>query len=184
LKNLISIAKIVKTRGIRGEVAADLLTDFPDRFAELRSVVVAGPGHQSDEELEDFWFHGNRIILKFVGRDRPHEVEELVGCDVRIPEEDRVIPPEGTYFDSDLEGCSVFESGVELGVVAGIQRIGGTAGNLVVADPSGREVLIPMVKEFIKSVSVESRRIEVALPPGLLELGGEGGSLRKKGDGS
>ncbi len=170
MKDLVSIARIVKPRGVRGEVAAELLTDFPERFQELRSVLIVGPGKSLEEFLEEYWFHKNRIILKFVGRDSPEDVRELIGCDVRIPAEDRVDLPAGAYFDSDLVGCEIVQRGRSLGRVADLLKVGDSVTNLVVIDLENREFMVPFIREFVRSVVIDERRIEVELPPGLLDL--------------
>jgi 16S rRNA processing protein RimM len=179
LSNFISIAKIIKVRGVRGEVAAELLTDFPERFEHVTRLRLLSPAGEFDEELEDYWFHKNRVILKFVGRDRPHEVDELVGCEVRIPESERFEVPEGVYYDSDLEGCRVVEiDGRELGVVDRVER-GGPASSLVVLTSQETELMIPFVSRFVHLVDIEVGLVKVELPPGL-----EGLAVRRPGKGS
>ncbi len=170
MKDLVSVARIVKSRGVRGEVAAELLTDFPERFEELHTVAVAGPEKHFEESLEAFWFHKNRVILKFAGRESPEAVQELIGCEVRIPAEERVELPADTYFDSELVDCEIVQMGRSLGRVVDVLKVGDGITNLVVVDSEDRELLVPFIHEFIRSVSIEERRIEVELPPGLLEL--------------
>ena len=170
MEALVSIARIVKTRGIRGEVVADLLTDFPERFEGLGSLLLVAPGKHFQETLEAFWFHKHRIILKFADRDSPEDVAELIGCEIQIPIEERIDLPEDTYFDSELEGCEVFQGGRRLGRVSDLLKVGDSATNLVIVDSEDREFMVPFVHEFIRSVSIAQRRIDVELPPGLLEL--------------
>jgi 16S rRNA processing protein RimM len=177
----VSVARILKTRGIRGEVAAEILTDFPERFAQLDRVFVSAPQGDFEESLERFWFHKNRVILKFKDRDRPHEVQELVGGDVWVPDSERVEAPEGFYFDSDLVGCQVIQQGRLLGHVDGIMRVGESPANLVIVDSENREFMVPLVGGFITGVYTERKTIEVDLPAGLLELAVDrGGSKARK----
>jgi 16S rRNA processing protein RimM len=170
LKDLVSVARIVKSRGVRGEVAADLLTDFPERFEQLHSISIIGPGKHFEESLEEYWFHKNRIILKFAGRDSPEDVRELIGCEVRIPVEDRVDLPADAYYDSELVGCELFQRGRPLGRVTDLLKVGDSVTNLVIVDSEGREFMVPFIHEFIRSVAIEQGRIEAELPPGLLDL--------------
>src|SRR5947199_4756741 len=84
--DLIVVAHIVKTRGLRGEVVADLLTDFPERFQKLTKLIgVTTSGVRRSLEIEEQWFHGDRIVFKFAGFDRIEEAKELVGYDLAIP---------------------------------------------------------------------------------------------------
>ena len=74
-EDLIIVARIVKVRGLRGEVVADLLTDFPDRFERLSSLIAVLPdGSRRSLQIEEQWFHGNRLVLKFSGFDKSHTV--------------------------------------------------------------------------------------------------------------
>src|SRR5207248_10588137 len=81
--DLIVVAHIVKVRGLRGEVVAELLTDFPDRFENLKSLTgVSAAGSQRSLQIEEHWFHGNRLVLKFAGFDSIDETKALVGYDL------------------------------------------------------------------------------------------------------
>ncbi|MEE8349206.1 MAG: ribosome maturation factor RimM [Acidobacteriota bacterium] len=162
-----SIARIVKSRGIRGEVAAELLTDFPERFSSLHQVRIVKEGCECWEQIEKYWFHKGRVILKFQGRDRPEEVEGLIGGDIQVEEDHRVSLPEGSYFHSDLMDCRVLDGGEFLGTVTGIQETGPAGCNLVVRTPEGKDFQIPLVREFVSKVDVGAEEIQVDLPPGL-----------------
>jgi len=180
LTNFVSVAKITRTRGIRGEVVAEILTDFPERFSKIKKVRLASESREFREELERFWFQKTRVVLKFKDRDRPHEVEELVGMEVQIPEAERVELPQDTYFDSDLVGCNVYEKNLRLGRIVGIFKGSGDNPNLVVCTDSRDEFMIPAVKQFVKEVDIDARLIRVELPPGLIEATLDRRKPRKK----
>ena len=118
----VAIAKIVRTRGIRGEVVAEILTEFPDRFRFLDRVHLSRLGFTGWEVLEHHWFQKNRVILRFKGRKTPHEVEALVGCEVQVPESERIELPDDTFFDSDLLGCQVIQGQDSLGLVVDVSK--------------------------------------------------------------
>ena len=164
-----SIARIVKSRGIRGEVAAGLLTDFPERFSSLHQVRIFKEGREYWEQIEKYWFHKGRIILKFKGRDRPEEVEELIGGEIQVQEDHRVALPQDSYFHSDLIDCRILEGQESLGTVTGIQETGSEGCNLVVTTLDGKDFQIPLVKEFVSKVNVEEKLIQVDLPLGLTD---------------
>lgn len=175
----VSVARIIKTRGIRGEVVGELLTDFPERFEGLSTVTLASSTGQFPAEIEHHWFHQGRIVLKFAGWETPEAARELVGCEILIPLSERVELPEDAYYDSDLEGCRVVEAGRELGRVVSVWRVAGSVSNLVVRKAGELEFLIPFVARFVIAVDLEARRIEVALPPGLEELAVPGSEPRR-----
>ena len=163
-----SIARIVKRRGVRGEVAAELLTDFPERFSSLDEVRIFNGEREYWEEIEKHWFHKNRVILKFRGRDRPEEVEELIGGDVQVSQDQRVSLPQDSYYHSDLIGCEVVENKEVLGGVTGILETGAAGCNLVVTRADGGEFMVPLVRKFVLGVDVGKKVIQVNLPSGLV----------------
>ena len=170
-EDLIVIARIVKTRALRGEVVADLLTDFPDRFEKLEAVTaIAADESQRSLAIEEHWFHGNRIVLKFEGFDSVDAAKELVGYELAVPAAERIALPKGQFYEWELAGCRVETiSGQEIGTVRNIMRTGGVE-ILVVANQAEKEFLIPMAQEICVDIDVEKKLIRIDPPEGLLEL--------------
>lgn len=170
MSEFVTLATIVRSRGLRGELVADFYSDFPERFEILEDVRLEKPGFSTSLELESFWFQKGRIILKFAGIDSPEDAAQLIGCELRISEEERFSLPEGHFYDSDLIGCRIFEKGKTLGFVTEVFRPGGDVANLVVRDEAGKEFMIPFVSRYCLELDVEAGRIEVDLPPGMVDL--------------
>jgi len=168
--SFIAIARIARTRGNRGEVLADLYTDFPDRFDALKEVWLEfSDGRRRQIVLEDSWEQKGRIVLKLLGVDTISAAEELIGCWVQVPADEAVQLPEGTYFDHDLIGCSVEDvHGNQLGVVEDVLRI--AENSQLVVKGLDREHLIPAVKSICIRISVEDKQILVDPPEGLMDL--------------
>jgi 16S rRNA processing protein RimM len=192
----VAVAHILRPRGNKGEVAAELLTDFPQRLTELREVFVGdlAKGEPRRVELTACWLsqnHRGQAVFHFAGCASISEAEKFRSLDVLLPFEQRVVLPAGHYFTSDLIGCSVFERAPEasapamasspcslssalalLGNVVDVQFTGeGVAGTplLAVATRSG-ELLIPLAEDICTRIDLVARRIEVILPEGLREL--------------
>ena len=169
--SFIAIARIARTRGNRGEVLADLYTDFPDRFNALEEVWLEfADGRRLRMAIEDNWGYKGRRVLKFAGIDDMGAARALAGCWVQIPTDQAMQLPEGTYYDHDLVGCSVEDTrGNRLGVVDGVLRIAENS-QLVVKTP-GREFLIPATESICIRISIGEKRIIVDPPEGLMDLG-------------
>ena len=167
---LVTIAKIVRTRGLRGEAVADLLTDFPERFDGLKTVVArSADGGVKKLELEGFWFQKNRVILKFAGFDTVEKAEELRGTDICIAESESVELDEGEFFDWQLEGCRVETlDGIELGEVRELMRTGGT--EVLIVAGGEKEYMIPFAEAICTEVDIENKRIVIDPPEGLLDF--------------
>ncbi len=162
-------------QGRHGEVLAELHTDFPERFQQRRHLSgLAADGTRRELLLDEHWFHKGGIVLKFAGIDSISDAEQLAGCEVQIPREQRAELEEGATYVSELIGCQVWVAGEGgprlLGPITEVQFAGGAAPLLVVRGDAGQEFLLPYAEEFLAQVDPEGRRIEMRLPEGLLEM--------------
>jgi 16S rRNA processing protein RimM len=169
---LVAVARVAKARGVRGEVAADVLTDFPERFDGLEDLIAVAPtGERRRLRLEGHWFHAGRVILKFEGYDTPEAAAELAGTELAVPESEAVELEEGEFYDWQLVGCRVETvEGVAVGTVADVHHYGGAAPVLAIRDAGGREHLVPFAETICVEVDVDAKLIRVDPPEGLIEF--------------
>jgi 16S rRNA processing protein RimM len=183
------LARIRRPQGRKGEVFADILTDFPEKFAERRRLwLLADPESPLaktspaplEVELRAHWLHKGGIVLHFSGVESISAAELLAGRFVAVPLAERAPLPEDEIYIADLIGCSLVDVAGAMPVVVGqiedVDRAAGPVALLVVSGGNG-EVLIPFAKSFLRSIDLAERRVEMALPGGLTELN------RPKGDG-
>lgn len=168
--DFITVAKLLRTRGLRGEIVAEMLTDFPERFENLETVFAFSEnGEKRELKVEKFWFQKGRVVLKFAEVDSIEEAETLKNFEVCIPESEAVELEEDEFFDWQLQECEVFTiEGEKLGRVQEVMRTGGNE-NLVV-EGAEKEYLIPFVKAICTKVDLENKLILVDAPDGLLEF--------------
>ena len=168
---LIVVARAVRTRGLKGEIVADLLTDFPDRFDRLSQLLAVSPeGQRKDVRLEGHRFQKGRIILKLIGYDSIESASSLVGFEFAVPESERVKLAEDEFYDWEPEGCSVETiAGQRVGAVKSIMRTGGVD-LLVVGHDKQRDSLVPIVESILVEVNPGKKTIVIDPPPGLLDL--------------
>lgn len=192
------VARILRARGNKGEVAAEILTDFPERLTSLREVFVGNSEGKIEPRrlsLKTCWLsqnHRGQAVFHFEGVASISEAEKFRGLEVLLPFEQRVTLPAGQYFVADLIGCSVFEGPVFapvvssspcslaeapslLGTVRDVQipgeEISGTP--LLEVETSCGEILIPLAVDICTKIDPQARRIDVLLPAGLRELNRE-----------
>jgi len=169
----------LRPHGIRGEVATEILTDFPDRLTRLKSAQLWNGRTEPPRSVlvRSCWLshsRGGQAIFLFEGSNSISDAEKLVGLEVQIPLSERISLPTGSFYVSDLIGCEVYErdSGKRIGQVRDVQFPGeelkGTP-LLEVDSPSG-ELLIPLAQEICVQIDTAARRIDVVLPEGLREL--------------
>ena len=169
--DLIIVARAVRTRGLKGELVADVLTDFPERFERVSTLAGVAPnGTRQELELENYWFQNERVVLKFVGFDSVDTAKALIGFKFGLPETERIELKENEFYDWELEGCSVeTKRGQVVGKVREVLRTGGVE-LLAVESEGPTEVLIPMAADIVVEVDVANKKILVDPPDGLLEL--------------
>jgi 16S rRNA processing protein RimM len=194
------LARIRRPQGRKGEVLCEILTDFPEKFAQRRKLWlldVGGtvaerawspgspnardPGHPSqlprEAELTHHWLHKGGIVLHFAGVDSISAAEELKGMIVAVPQAERTVLAEGEAYISDLVGCVLVDVAgaepVNVGEIQEVDRTAGPAPLLVVRGARG-EVLVPFAKSYLRRIDLEGRRVEMALPEGLVELNAGG----------
>jgi len=169
---LVAVARALKTRGLKGEIEAELLTDFPHRFDGISHLIAVSPdGKRRMIELQSYWLHQTRVVLKLAGYDNIESAIDLVGYEFAVPESERVPLPKGHFYDWELEGCVVETvGGTPIGHVREVMRIGGGVEMLVVANDAQQDHLVPMVQSIVVDIDIGSKRVQIDPPEGLLEL--------------
>ncbi|GIU81759.1 MAG: ribosome maturation factor RimM [Pyrinomonadaceae bacterium] len=169
-EQLVAIAKAVKTHGLAGEIVAEVLTDFPERFSYTERVFSVSPkGKIQGLEIEDFWFQKNRVVLKFVGIDSIEEAEKLIGCEICIHESEVVELEEDEFFYWQLIGCIVETvQGERIGEVKEVMQ--GVASEILVVQGENKDYLIPFVNAICPEVDIEKKIIKIDAPEGLLDF--------------
>ena len=171
------LARIRRTQGRKGEVFAEILTDFPEKFAERRQLWLLTESASvaaREVELKNHWLHKGGIVLHFAGVESITDAELLAGLIVAVPRSERVLLAEDEVYIGDLIGCTLVDvarpdAPVVVGRIEDVERGAGTAPLIVVQGGSG-EVLIPFAKIYLRKVDLDARRLEMALPEGLTEL--------------
>jgi 16S rRNA processing protein RimM len=170
-ESLIVVARAVKPRGLKGEIVSDLLTDFPERFADITRMICLDPqGHRIEIGLENYWFQNGRVVLKLAGIDSVDSAAELVGHAFAVPATERVKLPTGQFYDWELEGCAVATvNGRQLGQVKEILRTGGVD-TLVIENGENEDYLVPLAEDIVVKIDIAGKSVLIDPPEGLLEL--------------
>ena len=159
----------MKSQGRHGEVAAELHTNFPERFEKGGWFCALAPdANRRELKLESSWPHKGQIVLKFAGIESISDAEALVGCELQIAASERAKLEAGSAYVSDLVGCVVFDGGREIGTVKDVQFGAGEAPLLVVKGIKDYD--IPFAGAFLKDVDFARKQILMLLPEGMLEV--------------
>jgi 16S rRNA processing protein RimM len=170
------LARIRRPQGRKGEVFADILTDFPEKFAERRRLWLLREGAGSiprEVTLVNHWLHKGGVVLHFSGIDSISDAETLSNLVVAIPLTERAALGEDEVYVGDLIGCALVDVApaepVEVGEIEDVDRTAGPVALLIVRGAAG-EVLVPFAKNYLRSIDLAAKRVEMALPEGLTDL--------------
>jgi 16S rRNA processing protein RimM len=163
----VTIGRITKSRGLRGELWVEPFTDDISRFKKLKSVILEKTdGSFLQVELEEAKIQKGSVVLKILGVDDRTSADSLCNSYITVNSEELEELEEGSYYIFELQGIDVFDqSEVPIGKVIRVEEYPSNAVLVIASDTE--EILLPAVKEFIVSVDTGNRRLTVRLPEGL-----------------
>lgn len=167
MPDLVAVGKVIGVFGNKGSLRVSSLTDFPSRILELGSVYLV------DKQVRKYRVlaaskHRRGFNLTLSGVDSSEKAKSLIGCYVSVPEQNLEPLPEGTFYEFQIVGLVAFrEDGERLGQVTDILELPGN--DVLVIDCHGKEILVPMVDEFIKEIDIEKKRIIIIPMEGLID---------------
>jgi 16S rRNA processing protein RimM len=168
LPETVAVGRVLRPHGVRGEVVVEVLSDVPGRFRKGSRLTGVRAGEPPVElVVAASRRHKCGAVVRFEGAEDREGAEELRGLDLEVPRAEVPAAPPGTYYQYELLGCLCRDGGEELGRVVEVMEDGG--GVLLIVEGKDGRVPVPFVNEFLRGVDVAAGRIDLALPPGLLE---------------
>jgi len=175
-----AVALIRRPQGRRGEVFAELLTDFPEKFSERKQLWLIAdqdPSAQAlpprEVSLSAHWLHKGGVVLHFADVDSISAAEELKGLIVAVPRAERVPLDDDEAYIADLVGCMLIDVAgpvqAPVGLIEDVDRTAGPVALLVVRRER-KEILVPFAKTYLRKLDLNAKRIEMALPEGLVDM--------------
>lgn len=165
----VTVGRILRPHGVRGELKVEVLSDVPDRFAPgSRLLLVRQGGAPVERTVESIRaLQGGFGVVRLAGVGDRDAAEALRDAWLEVPRSAVPAAAEGEYYQYELIGCRCTDGGEELGTVVDVIEDGG--GLLLVVEGAGRRLPIPFVRGFLRQVDVAGRTIALELPPGLVE---------------
>jgi 16S rRNA processing protein RimM len=154
--DLITVGRVIKPFGLKGQVVIAPLTDFPERFAPGGAILIEGRSF----EISASQLHKGRWLLKLKGVDTPEQAEDLRGCALHVPESDLHPLPEGEYYRFQMIGLlAVNKDGDEVGRVTDVLETGGN--DVYLIKGPGGERLVPALPQFVTEIDLDAGRMIV-----------------------
>jgi 16S rRNA processing protein RimM len=173
----VTLARVVKTQGRHGGVAAELQCDVPGRFAAGMKLFALPKAQdlraqesRRELEVEDLWPHKGLVVLKFCGVDSMNDAELLIGSELQVPTDERADLEPGWNYVSDLIGCTVLDQAREIGRIEDVQFGAGEAPLLIVANSAGKKFDVPFAEAYLEAVDMTQKQVRMNLPEGMLEI--------------
>jgi len=166
---MIAVARIIRSVGLKGEVAVSVLGDRPERLNELGTVEVGSTAELTEtRSIESVEARNGRTVVKLAGIRTRTEADALRGLWLFVEESRTAKLPDGSYYVHDIVGMNVVsDEGRKLGTLKDVLNLPG--GDLWVVQTDGGEAMIPAVREFVKTVDLAEGRIVVHMIEGLVE---------------
>ncbi len=161
------IGRVLKPHGVRGELKIAPETDFPQRFRQEKSLTFEMRGTRDTYDVEGIKdLNRGLFVIKLKGVDSVEDAEKMRGASI-VVDESRLFPlDEGEYYHHQLIGCEVVD--IKLGVLGTLKEIFFNGGTDVYVVDGEKEIMIPAIKEMVKEIDVENRRISVEVYEGLI----------------
>jgi 16S rRNA processing protein RimM len=167
----ITLARVVKTQGRRGEVAAETHSDIPERFAAgMKLFALDKKDARRELEVEEIWPHKGLLVFKFAAVDSISDAELLIGSELQVPIAERAKLEQGWTYVSDLIGNTVLDHGREVGRIADVEFGAGEAPLLIVAGSAGKKFEVPFAEAYLEGVDMARHQVRMNLPEGMLEV--------------
>ena len=168
LPETVTVGRVLRAHGVRGEVGVEVLSDVPGRFEPGSGMLAVREGEPPARVVVvSSRPHKAGLAVRFEGVEDRDRADELRGCWLEVPRSEVPEAPPGTYYHWQLLGCRCRAGSEDLGTVVEVVEDGG--GLLLVCEGGGRRVPVPFVRDFLREVDVDGGRIELELPPGFLE---------------
>jgi len=166
---LISVGKILRSQGNRGELKLKFHDNSLVELSARRTLFIGKEGELREFEVEFFTPRGKYFQVKLAGVDSLSQADSLAGLEVFVPQETLKPSAIGQYYLFDLKGCSVLSlDGEVIGKVVDVLSV--PANDLLVIDREGKEILVPFHESICRQVDLAKKEIRVDPPAGLLDL--------------
>lgn len=171
MTDFITLARVVKTQGRRGEVAVEVLSSVPDRFVEgMRLLALGEDGQRKPLTLEELWPHKGLLVMKFEGVDSISDAETLLKSELQVPRSERAELEPGWTYISDLAGCALYDGDRLVGTIEDVQFGAGEAPLLIVRGEAKQPYEIPYAEPYLERVDIAAKQVRMRLPEGMLEV--------------
>jgi len=163
------VGKVLKPRGLKGEVKVEVVTSFPDHFAELKSVIVEKNGQQQKHLISNVKQANRSIVLKFKDVNSIEQAELLRNAELFIEKDQLTVLEQDEYYIHDLIGLDVYDE--QDNCIGELIEVESYSGNdvYVIKGLDGKEYMIPATREVIKKISVSEKRMIIHMLEGLLD---------------
>ena len=168
MEEFLRVGIITSTHRLKGEVKVYPTTDYPERFEEIKEVMLDTGRGKRMLTIQNVRYFKNQVILKFKEINNINDIEKYKQCELWVNRENGTPLEEGEYYIADLIDCKVYlEDGSYFGTLVDVMETGANDVYVVESQEHG-EVLLPAIADCVKEIDIEKGEITVHLMDGLL----------------
>ncbi len=163
------IGKVLKPRGLKGEVKVEVVTSFPEHFSELKTVIVEKNGQRQLHSIGHVKKANRSVVLKFKDINSVEQAELLRNAELFIEQDQLTVLEQDEYYIHDLIGLNVYDEQDNcLGELIDVESYSGND-VYILKGMDGKEYMVPATREVIKKVSLSEKRMIIHIMEGLLD---------------
>ena len=158
----ITVGKLGRTRGLRGEIFVTPTTDFPDRFLHLKDILVKSRDGWDKLKIESTRLISGRPVIKFKNIDSPEDATRLTNRILAVPKDEVVELPDDSFYIFDLVGSKVFDKETDelIGEIIEVKQY--PANDVYeILTPDEKKIYCPAVKQFVTEIDVENKKVVI-----------------------
>ncbi len=168
MEEYFEIGQIVNTSGLKGVIKVKPFTDDIQKFNNFKTIYISIKKELKEFKIQQVRFSKNMVFLKLEGIDTIEEAEKYRNLYLKVKRDKNEKLEKDSYYIVDIIGCTVYtDENKKLGIITDVFSTG--SNDVYVAkDELGKQILLPAIKQVIKSVDIENKTIIVHLLEGLI----------------
>lgn len=156
------MGQLGRPRGTEGEIYVTLLTDFPERFENIKEIYVSSGDSWSKMKVVSSKMVSSRPVLQFENIKSPEEASRLTNCYLAVPKSQVMKLPQNSFYIFDVVGCEVFDEATDkkIGTISDVEEFPANDVYTIKSD-DGKTFSLAAVQVYVKKIDIDDRKVVI-----------------------